>query len=89
MLIKLVTCGRERERGGSGDFSGCLAKCYSWAKGFGWARAAQLVVECTCLQDHILKVSDQYPKFWLIFKGFLIKWLAYYMREREKDERYE
>ena len=44
LLIKLLTCGREekREERRESDFSGCLAKCYGWAKGYGWARAAQL-----------------------------------------------
>ena len=43
-LNKLLTSERERrerEREGTGDFSGCLAKCYGRAKGCSWARAAQ------------------------------------------------
>ena len=54
-LIKLLTSERrereereererrereERERG-CRDFSGCLAECKGWAKGYGWARVAQ------------------------------------------------
>ena len=38
-------------------------------------------------QDPILKVSDQYLKFWLTFKGSLIKWLAYEMRGDERELR--
>ena len=36
LLNKLLTCGkREGEERGSGNFSGCLAKCKGWAKGCG------------------------------------------------------
>ena len=42
-LNKLLTSERREERE-RGDFSGCLAKCYGLAKGYGWARAAQLYV---------------------------------------------
>ena len=51
-LIKLLTSERREreEKRETGDFSGCLAKCYGWAKGCCWARAAQFQdYELICL----------------------------------------
>ena len=44
-----------------------------------------VVLDVVCLQDIIIKVSGQYLIFWLSYKGFLIKWLAY-QREREMSD---
>ena len=77
-LIKLLSCGRERDETRereTSDFSSCLAKCYGWAKGYGWARAAQFVSNLFWCRGRIISERQgprDNPRSLVFKKAFLL-----------------